>query len=58
LGLRGAETEEPAVVPRRVVADVLVEEGGGGGEFGGGVEEGEVGDEPLAVGPDVVVFAV
>ena len=46
------------MVPGGVVADVLAEEGLDGGELGGGVEEGEVSDEPLPVGPDVVVLGV
>ena len=50
------EEDEPAVVPGAVVADVGGDEGFDVRELG--VPEGEVPDEPLAVGPDVVVFAV
>lgn len=50
------EDDEPAVVPRAVVADVVVQEGLDVGELG--VPEGEVSDEPLPVGPDVIVFGV
>jgi len=50
------EDDEPAVVPRAVVADVVVQEGRDVGELG--VPEGEVPDQPLPVGPDVVVFGV
>ena len=61
-GKRGVtEDHEPAVIPGAVVANVDEEEvfhevelrgGRGGGP------EGEVGDEPLPVGPDVVVLGV
>lgn len=50
------EDDEPAVVPRAVVADVVAQQGFDVGELG--VPEGEVPDQPLAVGPDVVVFGV
>lgn len=50
------EEDEPAVVPRAVVADVGCEERFDVGEFG--VPEREVTDQPLPVGPDVVVFGV
>jgi hypothetical protein len=46
------------MVPRGVVAHILPEEGLDRGELGGRVEEVEVADEPLPVGPDVVVFGV
>jgi hypothetical protein len=46
------------MVPRGVVAHILPEEGLDGGELGGRVEEIEVADEPLPVGPDVVIFGV
>lgn len=50
------EEDEPAVVPSAVIADVGGQETFDVMEFG--VPEGEVSDEPLAVGPDVVVFGV
>ena len=48
--------DEPAVVPGAVVADIGSEEVFDIWEFG--VPEGEVTDEPLTVGPDVVVFGI
>ena len=56
-----AEDDEPAVVPGAVVAEVDEEEVFDEGELrggGGGGPQGEVGDEPLPVGPDVVVLGV
>lgn len=50
------EEDEPAVVPGAIVAHVGREEAFGVGEFG--VPEREAADEPLAVGPDVVVLGV
>ena len=44
------------MVPGGVVADVLVEEAVDVRELG--VPEGEVAHQPLAVGPDVVVFGI
>ena len=44
------------MVPGAVVAHVVAQQGFDVGEFV--VPEGEVADEPLAVGPDVVVFGV
>lgn len=52
------EKDEPAMVPGAVVADVMAEERFDVGDFGIGVPEGEVPDEPLAVRPDVVVFGI
>ena len=56
LALLTAEGDEPTMVPGAVVAHVGTEERFDVGEFG--VPEGEVADEPLSVGPDVVVFGV
>ena len=46
------------MIPSTVVSDISGHEFLDGGIFGGGVPEGEMADEPLAVGPDMVVLGV
>ena len=50
------EHDKPAVVPGAVVTDIGLEEGFNVGQFE--IPEGEIPDQPLAVGPDVVIFGV
>ena len=58
--VRGAEDEEPSVIPGGVVVDVFGDEGFCAEEFGVGLEEvvWEAGAEPAAVGPDVDILGV
>lgn len=51
-----SEDDEPAMIPGAIVADVEFEEAVDDGNFF--VPDAEAADEPLAVGPDVVVFGV
>ena len=46
------------MIPGRVIAYILLEEFLDVGEFLGVIPEREVRDEPLPIGPDVVVFGV
>lgn len=53
-----ADDQVPAMVPRRVVAHVVVDHGLGPAELVVVVEQIEALDQPLAVAPDVVVLRV
>ncbi len=52
------KTQKPAMIPRGVVAHVFPEQGLNRSHLSGGVVEIKVRDEPLPVGPDMVVFRV